>query len=244
MDIREYLPCPKLLPYIDAYWEATSDNSGDKMEKIIPDGCVDLLINLGERFYIPAAGVWLENGKTYLGGTITRAVFAELPAGMHLQGIRFKPAAFPYFYAYDSLHITTNRFVDFDAAAMPGMAVMAGELPAACNRLLANRFTTPAHSLLPLMDTIRQHKGNMTVQQLAALHYMTVRQLERGFRTYAGLSPKELISIIRYQYAAQLISTAYPHRSLLDIALESGYYDHAHLSNEIKKYAGVAPTRL
>ena len=28
------------------------------------------------------------------------------------------------------------------------------------------------------------------------------------------------------------------------IAFEHGYYDHSHLTNEIKRYTGVTPTQL
>lgn len=33
-------------------------------------------------------------------------------------------------------------------------------------------------------------------------------------------------------------------RSLLDIAFECGYYDHSHLTNEIKRITGLTPTQL
>ncbi|QNL48721.1 AraC family transcriptional regulator [Olivibacter sp. SDN3] len=33
-------------------------------------------------------------------------------------------------------------------------------------------------------------------------------------------------------------------KNLLDIAFDCGYYDHAHLSNEIKRYTGLAPSQF
>ena len=33
-------------------------------------------------------------------------------------------------------------------------------------------------------------------------------------------------------------------RSLLDIAFECGFYDHSHLTNEIKKNTGFSPSEL
>jgi AraC-like DNA-binding protein len=35
-----------------------------------------------------------------------------------------------------------------------------------------------------------------------------------------------------------------PEESLLRIAFELGYYDHAHLTNEFKRYAGIRPSEL
>jgi AraC-like DNA-binding protein len=49
---------------------------------------------------------------------------------------------------------------------------------------------------------------------------------------------------VRYQSTFQKIRHNPANKSLLEIAFESGYYDHSHLTNEIKKYTGVAPTQL
>ncbi|WP_449399491.1 helix-turn-helix domain-containing protein [Chryseobacterium wanjuense] len=59
-----------------------------------------------------------------------------------------------------------------------------------------------------------------------------------------GLSPKEYSNIIRFQNALSLIKNSKQNRSLLDIAFECGYYDHSHLSNEIRRNTGLSPSLL
>ena len=59
-----------------------------------------------------------------------------------------------------------------------------------------------------------------------------------------GISPKAFINFIRYQFAIQNIRESYSAQSLEDISFDCGYYDYAHLSNEIKKYCGVSPSQL
>jgi AraC-like DNA-binding protein len=88
---------------------------------------------------------------------------------------------------------------------------------------------------------------------------MTERQLERRFNEQIGISPKEFINLTRFRQAFVKIQLggiplggAPPggapqnqhKRSLADIAWECGYYDHAHLTNDFKRYAGSAPTEL
>jgi transcriptional regulator GlxA family with amidase domain len=68
--------------------------------------------------------------------------------------------------------------------------------------------------------------------------------LERNFKKLIGLSPKEYSNIIRFQNALSLIKNSSQRRSLLDIAFECGYYDHSHLSNEIKQKTGLSPSLL
>jgi transcriptional regulator GlxA family with amidase domain len=68
--------------------------------------------------------------------------------------------------------------------------------------------------------------------------------LERNFKKLIGLSPKEYSSIIRFQHALSLIKDSKQDLSLLDIAFECGYYDHSHLSLEIKRNTGLLPSSL
>ncbi|WP_398358623.1 helix-turn-helix domain-containing protein [Sphingobacterium wenxiniae] len=66
--------------------------------------------------------------------------------------------------------------------------------------------------------------------------------MERNFKRFIGLSPKEYSNIIRFRNALNLIKKSNQNRSLLDIAFECGYYDHSHLANEIKRITGLPPS--
>jgi len=74
--------------------------------------------------------------------------------------------------------------------------------------------------------------------------FVTIRQLERLFRLHLDISPKEFINVTRYRYAVDEIRQISSRKSLVDIACECCYYDHAHLANEIRKYTGSAPSDL
>jgi len=80
------------------------------------------------------------------------------------------------------------------------------------------------------------------VEELARRHFITARQLERSFSYYIGVSPKEFINQERFRHALNAIR--HRERDLSDIALACGYYDQAHLSNEIRKYTGSTPSQL
>jgi len=60
----------------------------------------------------------------------------------------------------------------------------------------------------------------------------------------SGTAPKEFLKIIRFQEALKRLQLNTSQESLLRIAYELGYYDHAHLTNEFKKYAGILPSEL
>ena len=65
------------------------------------------------------------------------------------------------------------------------------------------------------------------------------RQFERRFKTLTGFSPKMYERIIRFQKASSEYNNQ--GKSLTQIALEYGYYDHSHFSNEFKKFSGYKP---
>lgn len=98
--------------------------------------------------------------------------------------------------------------------------------------------------LMQVIADIKKHKGTISVFELANRHFTTVRQLERHFKQHIGISPKEFINIIRFQFVHAAIREKSSEKSLLKIAFDHGYYDHAHLANAIKRYTGDTPTEL
>lgn len=244
MNVVEFKPHTQLSSYIETYWCVTSKADKVSLDKITPDGCVDIIVNLGEDFPIGAGGVVLKSEKAYLGGAITHFMEAKTLPGTHLVGLRFKPAAFSFFYSFSSLHEVTDHFIELDNQFIPELDSLYTDISTAFDLFCSDRLIQPRHLLLPVVEYINSCKGNVSVHTLAKVHCTTIRQLERNFKYHIGLSPKEFINIIRYKFAHQLIKTHHPGRTLFDIAFECGYYDHAHLTNEIKKYSGVVPTAL
>ena len=45
---QEYRPSIVLLPYIETYWTFDSFIEGEQTVRILPDGCVDILLNCND----------------------------------------------------------------------------------------------------------------------------------------------------------------------------------------------------
>ena len=102
MTYTQFKPDPILSPYIDAYWVVTgSKKTNDVAERIMPDGCIDIILNLGKDFHVETDGNFflMKNRHAYLVGTMTRykEITCRGPRDTNLVGIRFKPAAFSLF---------------------------------------------------------------------------------------------------------------------------------------------------
>ncbi|RZK38159.1 MAG: AraC family transcriptional regulator [Pedobacter sp.] len=73
---------------------------------------------------------------------------------------------------------------------------------------------------------------------------MSERKLERLFKKDVGVSIKAMTCLIRFKHASRMIQENDGKQSLSDIAYSAGYYDQAHLCNEIKAYTGFTPSQL
>jgi AraC-like DNA-binding protein len=244
MIYSQFAPHPALMPYIDAYWTATGEGHGLQTEKILPDGCIDIIFNLGPDCLTESNTYLLKSEQAYLIGTMTRFKETDMLPETRLLGIRFKPAAFTVFYDYPSLHQLTDKTVEFKKMLAPDVKSITKYANAYLDHFFLKRLSQPKRSLLPVIAGIQAHNGQLSVNALAQQYFTTIRQLERSFNQHMGISPKEFINLVRYQSTFQKIRHNTANKSLLEIAYESGYYDHSHLTNEIKKYTGLAPTQL
>ena len=65
------------------------------------------------------------------------------------------------------------------------------------------------------------------------------RHLATRFREQVGLPPKTVARILRFERAVSLLAN--DAMSLGEVALESGYYDQAHLNRDFREFAGTSP---
>lgn len=240
----EVKPHQTLSPYIDAYWIAESKGFESQKSRILPDGCVDIILNLGDDYKTEEGNILMRNDTAYLIGTTTHYNENTIRSDTKLLGIRFKPAAFSVFYKFSSLHEFTDQHIEFEKGLAPDIQKTRQYSTAYLNQFFLDKLSDPKHPLLPVIQDIQLQQGQLTVKNLAQRHFTTARQLERHFRYHTGVSPKEFISLVRYQFTYHKIRNNSSNSSLLQIAFESGYYDHSHLTSEIKRYTGIVPSQI
>lgn len=65
----------------------------------------------------------------------------------------------------------------------------------------------------------------------------------RTFQKELGVSPKELLDILRFQCLLRELYKGIPSR-FTDIALKYGYYDQSYFINNFKRFYGLAPGQV
>ncbi|VXD11256.1 helix-turn-helix transcriptional regulator [Marinoscillum sp. 108] len=245
MTYKEIIPGRHLQSKIHNFWELKGEASSNKWERIFPDGCPGLIINLGDKCVTDNGATCMDHGKTYVVGAMTSFKESYIDEHTHLIGVCFKPSTFASFFSYASLGEVKNKTVQFDQnLSFNKDQFFNGNYIDYLNQFFYDKVCSKTIRLRTIIDSMQASKGLLTINELSKQNGISPRQLERLFKDFIGLTPKEYSNIIRIQQALALIESNNNNKALLDIAFECGFYDHSHLTNAIKQHTGFVPSEL
>ena len=238
----EVAPPTDLAGVVDRFWlRASRRPASGRTQRILPDGCVDVIVDV-------------ERGAAELVGAMTRAI--EVPDGPgRVVAVRFKPGT-----AAAVARCALGELTD-EGAAVEDLGIADGAL---AGRIHDARH--PAAQLTVLADWLRgrlaaapapvgwiaravaqlsspsSRTSSSPVEAVADTLGVSRQHLARSFRREVGLSPKQLARIARMQRAVAALAGATP--DLARLAVELGYFDQAHLTNELHALTGATPSAL
>ena len=105
------------------------------------------------------------------------------------------------------------------------------------HRLKGTRPVDPTARAMHLLAS-----GECNVGEAARMIGISERQLERKSLEWAGISPKSLARVSRFQRAIREYRSG--HSSWINIAHTVGYYDQMHLIRDFHDLGGSAPTQV
>ena len=88
------------------------------------------------------------------------------------------------------------------------------------------------------------HRGTGSMDGLAAHVHLSPRQLRTLFAREVGLGPKQVSRLMRFNHATSRIAYAVAGGATPDlagVAVQCGYFDHAHLDRDFAQFAGISP---
>lgn len=92
-------------------------------------------------------------------------------------------------------------------------------------------------------DALVESRGRIRIDDLSRAAAMGSRRMRDIFKAEFGLSPKRLADLVRFDHAIAL-ATRKPDLSWSEVAYRAGYYDQAHLINDLRDRTGLTPTAL
>lgn len=240
-----FLPEKRLQKYIDKYYLIEIECPSPLQEKrIFAEGCIDLVVNVGDGCPF-AENTRLEPGEVYLYGVMSSFTsFKNLSKNSFL-GIKFKPGGLAQFtnrpMGEFSEHITV-----YDDPKLKLLIDVDTRFTSRLDNYFLSKLKEQ-RSVSPIIDHIRLHQGKVSIKSLSEKFAISDRTLERIFQRQIGVAPKEFTSLIRFQSALARIlrkSSNELRDSLEGLAFDSGFYDHAHFTREVKRFTGSCPTDL
>lgn len=244
---REYAPCKSLEKYIACYWTSeTGAVTSQQWNRVIPDGCVDIIFDLKTSSSSEGA---------FVTGLMRTFELMPILGNQALFGIRFYSEMAHHFLrnpisALNGYHVYLEDLWGQDARRMVERVAEATEITDRIalieERLLQCLAASPIRSdslLMTSMQYIYAFGGSMTIGALAEKVNYSERNLRRVFQNELGVSPKELIRIIQFQSLLQELVRG-TKASFTDVALQHGYYDQSHVIKNFKAYYGMSPRQI
>ena len=91
-----------------------------------------------------------------------------------------------------------------------------------------------------MFKTINDHEGQISISTLADVSCLSIKQFERKFSEFVGLTPKKYLRIVRFQNVLQKKKNNC-HKSYTSLSFDCGYYDQAHFIHDFKTITDLSP---
>lgn len=230
----EIEPHHNLRPFIKCFWEYKPNSLNQNETRVIPDICMDIIFSFEDNsINVELCGI---NNVPFV-TDCNNCMFA----------IRFYAWSIILF-ADNNLKNTLNNFLDVKEY-FSDFQTIHNDLIYAENiferKKIAENYLykkiNPDRQNNDVMNSIYyiiKNNCKLKVNDLSNYCFKSRRQLERDFIENTGVSPKQMIDLVRYQKLWQ--DCLKPNFNILNSVDKLGFYDQSHLLNEFKKYHGIS----
>ncbi|CAG7633375.1 DUF6597 domain-containing transcriptional factor [Paenibacillus allorhizosphaerae] len=247
---NEYLPSSSLMRYVACYWTVDIRASDTSVEhRVIPDGCLDIIFDLRPSSVSSAA---------FITGFMPGYEVMRLSEDRSLFGIRFYLETVHRVLKQPASSFVGDRVLLEDVWGMEGRLwsehiLSAGVAAASIIPIVESKLKAwfAASDTAKNLDSVVQSgmeymyasRGNLSIGALADKLSYSERHLRRTFQQALGISPKELLHIIKFQ-SVLLNLVHFPPSRFAEIAAQHGYYDQSHLIHSFNRYYGLPPSQI
>lgn len=232
-----------LTPFVEHYWALSYE---------LPEGLAHTQKVLSYPNLHLAFEQDMEGRRALLYGVPSRPFQRELRGAGRVLGVKFRAGGFHPFWQRDIADLT-GTVVDIhevfgaDSADWMDAVLDSGDgqaMAAQAEKLLLLRLPqrdAQAEQAEDIIQAIKSDRELLKVEQISLKTGLSIRQLQRMFRKYVGVSPKWAINRFRLQEAAERLERDEPVQ-WAELAVQLGYFDQAHLIKDFKAVLGQSPS--
>ncbi|WP_022661678.1 AraC family transcriptional regulator [Paucidesulfovibrio longus] len=254
---RQFLPAAPLRAHVLCFWcvHAPPLALGPRRIRVLPDGCMDVIFNFGDR--MAPEGSSVGQPEAFVVGASMRPGVVEMNGRTDIVGFRLRPgSAFPLLGTPCSeLSDAVGPVEMLGAGLATLLRAHASSQPDPARRVrVMERLLLERLSLLaepdPLVRQALHHlgreaaldKGIVPSDSPAEALGVGRRRLERLFARHVGVGPAAFRRTLRLHRALTLLRR--PGNPLADAAHAAGFCDQPHMNREIKTLTGLSPLAL
>lgn len=254
-----HAPRPPLSQWVEMIWHYESAPVPFALEKLMPTGRVDLIINLNDealRIHDPKDVRQIEHFRGPLFSGV-QGSFSVIDASQQtlIMGVAFKPGgayALPGFGVSEisNSHLSASdvwghqaQFLWEELAGLPDAQSRVTALERALIKVIARGRQRALHpAIQTALEELHHHPSAVSVRELADDRGLSQRRFIELFTRQVGITPKLYSRIQRFQNTLQQVHV----RRQIDwceLAFDAGYSDQSHLIRDFHQFSGLSPTQ-
>ncbi len=248
-------PSRVLSPFVKSYWILEIDKKPlhRVKQRIYSHACVELNLYYKARFELyTKTGKKILQPRVVISGQKKHYVDVSPTGNVGILSVIFHPHAAGLFFNLPINELTDQNLTLSELDKKSGLALEEQIQNAASNtkrisiveqylynKIIENKLYD-FKRINAGIQLINNKFGQTEVNSLSEMACLSLKQYERKFSAFVGMPPKRFLRTIRFQsaiYRKQLDNSI----SLTQLALDCGYYDQAHFTNEFKTFTGMLP---
>ena len=245
-------PASDLLDIIECFWTVSWDNELEHTQENLPDPCVNWVFETGlkgEKQQEPGRQL-----ATLYGPVKNRFEYTLTNSGS-LFGIKFTPSGYTAISGVSGAklldcsirtkHLSRLMSQQTGFLSQIALAEKAIRYYRHYNLYRIQRSIPDAIKLNAIVAQIKRDEGLMSVRDLSHCHALdggelTERQIQRLFKRFIGIGPKQVI--MKYRMQSVLAALEAGETDWMNIVDSLGFTDQAHFIKAFKHYCGVRPS--
>lgn len=257
MNESVYTPKGLLSRFIQYFWMNDGYEPQSAVEKVLPSGSIQIIINLEEKcfrhFHTSDLIQANEYDNVILTGMQTGYVYLDSYSRISTIGVVLKKGAVPALFGipageFRDQVVSLRDITKFHVSewrekliAAPAIEEKFWMIEHFLTDLLKDSFSSLNPAILAAADQIEESNGNVSISDILDQSGYSRRWFSELFRNVVGVNPKQYAMICRFQNVLNAIrNDSFFHST--DIALRCGYFDQAHFIHDFKQFAGMSPS--
>lgn len=246
-----YIPDNDLKDTLDCIWYQ-SEEHWEYSSVCIPFLQQEIIINFGQHFSVQTVTTQFNYTKAGgVSGIFKQPLTTKVAGKYNAIGIMLKPHGLHGLLGVNAAYLNTPQTLQYILGDdILQIAAQIEQTHSDADKIkLLERFLLAAAKPTKIENTVNgfvEELNHQTLQKgnikayLANKHFSHKKFISQ-FSAVFGLTPQKFVQLKQVNDAVTQIA-AKPNTPLIHIALDNGFYDHAHFIHTFKTYAGITPT--